>query len=108
MPKPPELTPEQREAALKKAAEARRIRSEIKARLKMGVLKFDALLDEADNNPTVAKIKVLAVLESMPGVGKVGARRMLDDVGIAESRRLSGLGPQQRQALLEIFPPDGD
>jgi len=103
MPKPPQLTPEQRQAALVKAAEARRIRSEIKSRLKMGTMTLPELLEQADGDITVAKIKVLAVLESLPGVGKVTARRTMEQIGIAESRRLSGLGPQQRKALLGAF-----
>ncbi len=101
MPMPPPLTPEQRAAALKKAAEARRVRSEIKNRLKMGTITLPELLAKADDDVIVAKIKVLAVLESLPGVGKVTARRKLEEFGIAESRRLSGLGAQQRKALLE-------
>ncbi len=103
MPNPPQLTDEQRKAALEKAAEARRVRAEIKARLKMGSLSLADLLKTADEDQTVAKIKVLAVLESLPGVGKVTARRKLDELGIAESRRLSGLGPQQRERLLKEF-----
>jgi len=103
MPKPPELTPEQRRAALEKAAEARRIRSDVKNRLKMGSITLPELLDRADNDGVVAKIKVLAVIESLPGVGKVTARRTMEELGIAESRRLSGLGPQQRRSLLEAF-----
>ncbi len=103
MPQPPQLTDEQRAAALAKAAEVRRARSEMKMRLKMGSVTFPELLEEADRNDVIAKIKVLAVLESLPGVGKVKARRTMEEVGIAESRRLSGLGPQQRKALLEEF-----
>jgi hypothetical protein len=103
MPKPPELTAEQRQAALEKAAEARRVRSDVKNRLKMGTITLAELLARADEDVTVAKIKVLAVLESLPGVGKVTARRTMEQIGIAESRRLSGLGPQQRRALLEVF-----
>lgn len=103
MPSPPKLTPEQRQAALEKAAVARRIRSDVKNRLKMGSITLPELIDRADEDPIVAKIKVLAVLESLPGVGKVTARRTMQDLGIAESRRLSGLGPQQRKSLLEAF-----
>lgn len=106
MPQPPELTPEQRAAALQKAAEARRVRSDVKNRLKMGSITLKELLDQADLDTIIAKIKVIAVLESLPGVGKVGARRIMEDIGIAESRRLSGLGPQQRKSLLEAFSSD--
>jgi hypothetical protein len=97
------LTPEKRQAALEKAAEARRVRSDVKNRLKMGSITLSELLARADEDRVVAKIKVLAVLESLPGVGKVTARRTMERLGIAESRRLSGLGSQQRKALLAAF-----
>lgn len=103
MSTPPKLTDEQRRAALQKAAEARRIRADVKKDLKMGTMNLEQLLARADEDPMVAKIKTLAALESLPGVGKVTARRTMERLGIAESRRLSGLGPQQRKALLEAF-----
>ncbi len=103
MPNPPQLTDEQRRAALEKAAEARRVRAETKARLKMGSLTLAELIDLADNDQMISKIQVLAVLESLPGVGKVTARRKMQELEIAESRRLSGLGPQQRDRLLKEF-----
>jgi hypothetical protein len=103
MPQPPALTPEQRQAALAKAAEARKARAAVKERLKAGELTFRAVLDLAERDELVAGIKVLAILESLPGVGKVTARRTMADVGIADSRRLRGLGDQQRKALLDNF-----
>jgi hypothetical protein len=101
MATPPQLTPEQRTAALAKAAEARAARAEIKARLKMGSLTLaDALKSDDDN---VGKLKVVSLLESLPGVGKVKARRVMDEIGIADNRRIQGLGTQQRQALLDAL-----
>ncbi|WP_457836171.1 hypothetical protein [Staphylococcus aureus] len=44
---------------------------------------------------------MLSVLESLPGLGKVKARRLMEDVGISETRRLQGLGDQQRRKLFE-------
>jgi hypothetical protein len=101
MATPPQLTPEQRAAALEKAAEARRLRAEIKSRLKMGSLSLREALASDDNN--VGKLKVLSLLESLPGVGKVKARKVMDDIGIADNRRVQGLGSQQRQALLDAL-----
>jgi hypothetical protein len=98
MATPPQLTPEQRAAALEKAAEARTARAEIKARLKMGSMTLAEALDSDD--PNVLKLKVVSLLESLPGVGKVKARKLMDDIGIAENRRVQGLGAQQREALL--------
>lgn len=99
MATPPQLTPEQRAAALVKAGEARAARADIKARLKMGSMSLSEALDSDDRN--VAKLKVVSMLESLPGVGKVKARRVMEDIGIADNRRVQGLGAQQRAALLD-------
>jgi len=99
MATPPQLTPEQRSAALAKAAEARAARADIKARLKMGSFTLREALDSSDSN--VGKLKVVSMLESLPGVGKVKARRVMEEVGIADNRRVQGLGAQQRKALLD-------
>lgn len=103
MPQPPHLTPEQRQAALEKAAEARRARAELKERLKMGAITLPELLEAAENDEMIAKMKVLAVLESLPGVGKVKARRTMEQFEISDSRRIRGLGDQQRRKLLDAF-----
>ncbi len=101
MPLPPSLSLEQRQAALEKAAAVRRSRAELKERLKMGSLTLEELLSEGDHDEVVGKMKVLSVLESLPGLGKVKARRLMDDVGISESRRVQGLGDQQRKKLFD-------
>jgi hypothetical protein len=69
MPLPPALTPEERHAALEKAAAARRERAEVKEKLKAGGLSLEQLLEQGDRNETIAKLKVVSALESMPGVG---------------------------------------
>jgi hypothetical protein len=103
MPQPPVLTPEQREQALAKAAEARRVRAELKEKLKMGSLSLSDLLAQAEGDDHVGKMKVLAVIEALPGVGKVKARRTMEEIGIADTRRVRGLGEQQRTKLLDAF-----
>lgn len=101
MATPPQLTPEQRTAALAKAAEARAARAEIKARLKMGSMSLTDALSSDDDN--VGKLKVVSLLESLPGVGKVKARKIMEDVDIADNRRVQGLGAQQKAKLLELL-----
>jgi DNA uptake protein ComE-like DNA-binding protein len=101
MATPPVLTPEQRTAALAKAAEARAARAVVKHNLKMGTMSLADALSSTD--PTVGKLKVLSLLESLPGVGKVKARKIVDEVGIADNRRVQGLGQQQRHTLLELL-----
>jgi hypothetical protein len=101
MANPPALTPEQRAAALEKAAAARKARAELKEKLKMGSVTLAEALKNADTDDVVGKLKVVSLLESLPGVGKVKARRLMTDIGISDTRRVRGLGPQQRHALLE-------
>jgi hypothetical protein len=103
MPLPPQLSPEQRQAALDKAAAARRQRAELKEKLKMGSTSLDEVMTQADNDDVVAKLKVVTVLESLPGVGKVRARKIMEELEISDSRRVRGLGQNQRRALLERF-----
>ena len=101
MAQPPILTPEQRTAALKKAAEARTARAELKEKLKMGSVTLAEALAKADSDDVIGNMRVLAMLEALPGVGKVKARRLMEDIEIAENRKVRGLGPKQRIALLE-------
>ena len=107
MANPPTLTPEQRQKALEKAATARRTRAEVKDKLKIGSLTLSELFDAADtkdeSGEMLAKLKVVSVLESLPGVGKVRARNIMSELDISESRRLRGLGINQRRALLSRF-----
>jgi hypothetical protein len=99
----PVLTPEQRAQALAKAAEARKKRAEVKGELKSGKRTLADVLKTAGDDGTLGKMKVSTVLESLPGVGKVRARRIMADLDISESRRLRGLGAKQRAALLDAF-----
>ena len=98
----PTLTPEQRQQALEKAAIARKKRAELKGQLKAGnkTLK-DVLSSSADD--TVGKMKVSNVLESLPGVGKVRAQKLMEELDISASRRVRGLGAKQRDSLLGEF-----
>ena len=101
MATPPQLSPEQRAAALAKAAEARTARAELKNQLKLGAMSLSEALSSTDD--TVGKLKVVSLLESLPGVGKVKARKVMDEVGIAPNRRIQGLGSVQRSALLNAL-----
>ena len=98
----PTLTEEQRRDALAKAAEARKKRAELKERLKAGQTSLRDVLNMRDDN-IVAKMKVSAVLEALPGVGKVRARKLMERLDISASRRVRGLGAKQKDALLGEF-----
>ena len=99
----PDLTPEQRAAALEKAAAARRARAELKERLKRQDTSLRQILADAEKDDVIGKMRVSAVLESLPGVGKVRAARVMERLEIASTRRVRGLGAKQRSALLAEF-----
>ncbi|MBC7229082.1 MAG: integration host factor [Actinobacteria bacterium] len=98
----PELTAEQRKAALEKAARVRKERAEIKKRLKEGKLKVSDILKKADDE-IYGKMTVKSVIESVPGVGKLRAAKIMEEIGISTTRRVKGLGPKQISALKEKF-----
>lgn len=99
----PELTPEQRSAALERAAVARRERAAVKNRLKHSSGSIAQVIRDGKDNEAIGKMRVTALLESMPGVGRARARQIMDEVGIAQSRRVRGLGANQISALLGRF-----
>lgn len=99
----PTLTPEQRQAALAKAAAARQLRAEVKNRLKNSGASLSEVIAESKVNEVIAKLRVVDMLQSMPGVGKVRAHEIMQRVGIADSRRLRGLGANQISALIAEF-----
>ncbi len=102
MPLPPPLTEEQRRQALEKAAIARRKRAELKEQLKSGRTSLRELLERRGDD-VVGKMKVSTVLESLPGVGRVRARKLMERLDISDSRRMRGLGEKQKKNLLEEF-----
>ncbi|HJD84021.1 MAG TPA: hypothetical protein K8W00_21670, partial [Kitasatospora aureofaciens] len=86
----PPLTPEQRTAALAKAAEARRERAEVKNRLKhSGASLHEVIKAGKNDNDVIGKMKVSALLESLPGVGKVRAKQIMER--LHPGRRPAGL-----------------
>ncbi len=99
----PPLTPEQRAAALEKAAAARRERAAVKNRLKYSSGSLAEVIEDGKTDAVIGKMKVTELLESLPGVGRVKAKAIMAEIGIAESRRVRGLGANQVAALLQRF-----
>ena len=104
MPIPPKLTAQQRAAALAKSTASRQVRAATKARVKSGDLSLSAVFDLAKSDEAIAKMRVVELLESFAGVGKVRAIATLDRLQISQTRRIQGLGVAQRQNLLREFP----
>ena len=104
VPEPPALSDDQRAAARRKAIAARQQRAALKEDLKAGQVTLAEVFERAAEDPIVAGTKMLVILESLPAVGKVKARRTMDSIGIAHSRRVRGVGQHQREKLLAAFP----
>lgn len=96
----PELTQEERQAALEKGKEARRKRAQVRTDLKNGAVSLEDVLAMKED-PAVGRMKVSALIETLPGYGKAKAEKIMAELHIAESRRLRGLGKRQEAALLE-------
>ena len=107
MPVPPALTPEQRADALVKAAHSRRARADIKAKVKSGEMGLSDVLILAKSDPAIAKMRVIELLESLPGVGKIRATAIMERLRISTPRRIQGLGIHQRAELISEFKPAG-
>ena len=94
----PQLTDEQRKAALEKAAAARHARAELREKIKKGEVSLEEVLNSDD--PIANRMKVTALIESLPGYGKAKAAKIMSELGISPSRRVKGLGARQREQLL--------
>ena len=86
----PQLTDEQRQAALEKAKAARIKRAEIREDLKSGKVTLQDVLAQKDDE-VVGRMKVSTLIETLPGYGKAKAAKIMAELKIAESRRLKGL-----------------
>lgn len=100
----PKLSDSERAAALEVAARARRVRAEIKAELKSGKRTLAEVIELGKKDEIIGKMKVSALIEALPGVGKVRASTVMEKIGIASSRRIRGLGIHQTRDLLAEFP----
>jgi guanylate kinase len=100
---PPQLSIEERHRALKAAQEARAERSSIKKRLQSGELLFSEYLQLSESSEALKKMRVSALLESMPGYGKIRAQALMERFHISPTRRVQGLGKHQRDALIKEF-----
>ena len=72
----PNLSDADRQAALKKAAESRAKRAAVRAQIKSGAMGFADVMKKADD-PIIARMKVSALLESLPGFGKAKSARIM-------------------------------
>ena len=102
---PPQLTPEERARALEKAKQSRQVRAALKLRVKSGELSISDVIQIARDDEAIAKMRVLELVESMNGVGKIRAKAILEKLEISLTRRVQGLGRHQLESLEREFAP---
>ena len=96
----PKISEEDRKKALEKAQKVRKERAALREEMKAGKLAMKDVIDRKGEDIVVG-MRVKYVLESMPGIGKVRAKEIMDQIGIDENRKVKGLGTRQVAALLE-------
>lgn len=96
----PQLSVDERNNALAKAQEMRSKRMEMRKKLKSGEIKLEEVINDL-NNEVIARMRVKYLLESLPQIGKITAKKIMDEIGIDESRRVQGLGSRQKVDLLD-------
>ena len=99
----PPVTPEQRAADLAKASQVRTVRAELKAGLKAGTATLAEVITRGADDDLLGKIKVLPCCSPCPASARSGPTQIMERLGIAEGRRVRGLGHQQRAALEAEF-----
>ena len=101
----PQVTDEQRKAALEKAKVARKKLSDTRKMLKEGTISVKEVLNTTDE--VLLRMKVTSLIESLPGYGKRRAEALMKDIGIMPNRRIKGLGSKQKEALIQYLEDKG-
>lgn len=96
----PKLSLEEKQKALEKAQLVRSQRAQIRQSLKDKKITLDVILAD-DNDDVISRMRVIYLLKSLPRIGKVKAKKIMNDIGIDETRRIQGLGTRQKKALIE-------
>lgn len=97
------LTDEERARAREKATAARTARAEVKKALRDGTMTVAEVIQRGGEDEAISRLKVTDLLEATPGIGKVRSATIMDQIGIAQTRRVRGLGQHQRAALIEYL-----
>lgn len=99
----PILTTEQHRENLEKAKAARQRRAAILKSVADGSYSVVDVLNMALEDETVSRMKVFTLIKAVPGYGFARTQQTMKRLHIAESRRIKGLGANQRAALVEAF-----
>jgi guanylate kinase len=98
---PPRLSRRSRRKAGEKAVIARQERASVKEQVALGEIYFFDLFK--DERKAIARMKLIDLLQSVPGIGQSRADVILKRTGISPSRRIGGVGHRQLDLLRQEF-----
>ena len=98
---PAKVAAQERGDALTAAVAARRARAAFKEEIKVGKKSWKDAFSAQDES--IKKMRVRELIESLPGVGEVRAKNILEKAGISPTRRVGGVGRSQYEKLLELM-----
>ena len=98
------LSDEARKRGLEKARLVRKKRSEIKEQLKKGKTNMGKLFgDQELFENYIAGMKVLNIVSSLPGNGRLHAVKVLEELKISPHKKIGGLGKIQKENFYKHF-----
>jgi guanylate kinase len=98
---PPRLSTRARRRAGEKAVLARQDRAKVKEQVASGELFFFDLFK--DERRSIARMKLMDLLQSVPGIGQARAQLIFERTNISPSRRIGGVGHRQIELLRQEF-----
>ena len=96
----PELSKEQRLAALEQAKAARIKRAQVKEQIAAGNLSIAQVIAMKDDE-AIGKMRVADLIASVPHFGEAKTAKIMEELKISPSRRIRGLGKRQEIDLLQ-------
>jgi hypothetical protein len=96
-----------RDEALEWARSARAARRQVRHDLSTGIVELPEVLVAAGSDRFLSTVRLLWVLESMPGARKIDTRRTLAHRGIDGELPLGELTDAERSNVVTLFPGAG-
>ncbi len=93
----------ERRATIERARTIRNEMAEVRVHIASGSLLLADALSTTNPDAAVNRLYVVKLLESLPEIGKVRARRVMSEIGIPEKCRVVDLQPNQRALLIAKF-----
>lgn len=100
----PHISKEKRDESLKKARLYRIQRAQIKQSVKKGIVSLGDVFNGSVNyKDIVGNMKLIDIVKSLPGIGDIKAKKILNSLSISERKTIKGLGEKQKANFKKYF-----